>query len=196
MANRAGSVEETRRRIVVATMQLHGEKGVLDTTIADIASRADVAIGTVHRHFPNIEDLVAACGRAVWDFARPPTSELLAGHDSSQDRVRLVFEAYCEVYDRLLALGMDHSAVRYEATKMRALADWFEAWEPQHEALVREALSPISKDAQAVSVVLVLSAWDSWRRLTSRGLSSAAAAGLLTEIALRWLDKSGGEPPA
>ena len=189
MANRVQAVEETRRRIVEATVRLHAEKGVLDTSIADIAARADVAIGTVYRHFQTIEDLVVACGRAVLDLASPPKPELLARLDSLEDRVLCLFESYCDVYSRLQAAGMDHSALRYEASKMRPLADWFEAWDRQHEALVREALGARSEHLQAVSVLVMLSAWDSWRSLTSRGLSSEATARLLADIALRWLDK-------
>jgi AcrR family transcriptional regulator len=50
----------TRQRIVEATLQLHIERGVLGTSMRDIAARADVAPGTVARHLPDYEDIVTA----------------------------------------------------------------------------------------------------------------------------------------
>src|SRR5438132_13383794 len=61
MTRRAAASAETRRRIVDAAIALHAEKGVLGTTWPDIAKRADVALGTVYRHFPGLDQLVPAC---------------------------------------------------------------------------------------------------------------------------------------
>ena len=41
-------MEETRRRIVEATLALHTEKGMFDTSWRDIARRADVSAATVY----------------------------------------------------------------------------------------------------------------------------------------------------
>lgn len=38
-------------RIVEATLKLHGQKGIFGTTWQEIAQEADVAIGTVYKHF-------------------------------------------------------------------------------------------------------------------------------------------------
>ncbi|MBI3611532.1 MAG: helix-turn-helix transcriptional regulator [Nitrospirae bacterium] len=45
----------------MATVNLHAEKGVVATTHADIAKRADVAIPTVYKYFPTRADLLPAC---------------------------------------------------------------------------------------------------------------------------------------
>ena len=42
MTNRAAAHEETRERIVRATMALHDERGVATTSFADVAERAGV----------------------------------------------------------------------------------------------------------------------------------------------------------
>src|SRR5438067_11979435 len=60
MTRRAAANAETRRRIVDAAITLHAEKGVLGTSWPDIAKRADVALGTVYRHFPSLDQLVPA----------------------------------------------------------------------------------------------------------------------------------------
>jgi len=62
MERRTLAAKETRRRIVDATMAAHAELGIAETSFQDVAERADVAVGTGYRHFPRLEDLVAACG--------------------------------------------------------------------------------------------------------------------------------------
>src|SRR5262249_4813328 len=61
MTHRAAAHEETRERIVRATMALHDERGVATTTFAEVAERAGVGPATVSRHFPTLGALVMAC---------------------------------------------------------------------------------------------------------------------------------------
>jgi AcrR family transcriptional regulator len=61
MRRRAARQEETRQRIVAATVALHEEVGVIGTTISDIAARAGVERATVYRHFPDDRSLITAC---------------------------------------------------------------------------------------------------------------------------------------
>src|SRR5438477_12067897 len=77
MTRRAAANAETRRRIVDAAITLHAEKGVLGTSWPDIAKRADVARGTVYRHFPSLDQLVPACTSEKALRMRPPGPSLL-----------------------------------------------------------------------------------------------------------------------
>ena len=61
MRRRAESQEETRQRIVEATMQLHEELGPRATSISAIADRAGVQRLTVYRHFQDEAAVFAAC---------------------------------------------------------------------------------------------------------------------------------------
>lgn len=61
MKERARAQEETRQRIVEATMQLHEELGPRATTISAIADRAGVQRLTVYRHFPDEAAVFQAC---------------------------------------------------------------------------------------------------------------------------------------
>jgi len=61
MVKRAHQVDATRRRIVAATVGLHGTVGPAKTTVSAIAEAAGVTRVTVYRHFPDEEDLFAAC---------------------------------------------------------------------------------------------------------------------------------------
>ena len=61
MLRRAQQVEETRRRIVAATVDLHGSVGPANTTVSAIAEAAGVTRVTVYSHFPDEDALFAAC---------------------------------------------------------------------------------------------------------------------------------------
>jgi AcrR family transcriptional regulator len=65
MRRRAEQVDQTRQRIVEATVELHGSVGPASTTIAAIAEAAEVTRLTVYRHFPDDAALFAACS-AHW----------------------------------------------------------------------------------------------------------------------------------
>src|SRR6478609_9227007 len=58
---RAESQRETRDRIAKAAAELHEEKGVAHTTVAEIARRADVTRLTVYNHFADLSELLPAC---------------------------------------------------------------------------------------------------------------------------------------
>ena len=71
MKRRAKRQEETRRRIVEATVELHETVGMARTTISAIAQKAGVERLTVYRHFPDERDLFLACS-GHWNAANPP----------------------------------------------------------------------------------------------------------------------------
>jgi AcrR family transcriptional regulator len=58
---RAESQRETRDRIAKATAELHEQKGVAHTTVAEIARRAGVTRLTVYNHFADLSELLPAC---------------------------------------------------------------------------------------------------------------------------------------
>ena len=61
MGKRLEDVEETRRRIVEAAVELHGTVGPLHTTFSGVAAEAGVQRSTVYRHFPDEAALFGAC---------------------------------------------------------------------------------------------------------------------------------------
>ncbi|MFP5333384.1 MAG: TetR/AcrR family transcriptional regulator [Acidimicrobiia bacterium] len=71
MRRRQEEMEETRRRIVEAAVELHGSIGPAQTTISGIADLAGVQRSTVYRHFADEEAIFSACtshwlGRHPW----------------------------------------------------------------------------------------------------------------------------------
>ena len=61
LKKRASTMAETRQRIAVAAVELHGTVGPARTTMSAVADRAGVQRHTVYRHFPTEADLFGAC---------------------------------------------------------------------------------------------------------------------------------------
>jgi AcrR family transcriptional regulator len=70
LKQRAEKREQTRRRILAATVELHRTLGPAATQIAEIARRAGVQRVTVYDHFPDEGALLAACS-AHWRALHP-----------------------------------------------------------------------------------------------------------------------------
>ncbi|WIX82642.1 helix-turn-helix domain-containing protein [Amycolatopsis carbonis] len=75
MSRRADAMEDTRRRITEAIVELHGSIGPARTTIAGIAETAGVQRHTVYRYFPTEEDQLAACSAHFWSGIRARISK-------------------------------------------------------------------------------------------------------------------------
>ncbi len=191
MERRTAAVEETRRRIIEAAMSLHIEKGILGTSWEDIARRADVALATVYRHFPTLNELVPACGERVKAIIRPPApeaaAEIFAGAQSVADRVgRLVRELF-NFYER----GTPHLA---HSPQERAMVPGLDAAvsrrEASVEALVREALRPADPDERTVRVVGALTDFSVWKSLVDRGVPKEEVAPIVVDLVLCWMGKA------
>jgi AcrR family transcriptional regulator len=86
----------TRERIVAAALDQVAEGGYACAGVQAVASRADVAVGTVYRHFPSKGDLFAEAFRrasqreldVVVDVSRPDGR-------AARERVAAAVEAFC-----------------------------------------------------------------------------------------------------
>jgi AcrR family transcriptional regulator len=88
-------MEETRRRIIEAAVDLHGTVGPARTTTSEIARRAGVERVTVYRHFSNESELFRACS-GHWAARNPlPSTDHWFEPRQPQARVR---RALMELY--------------------------------------------------------------------------------------------------
>lgn len=188
MSKRALAVEATKRRILEATMHLHGEKGVLGTSWEDIAERAELAPATVYRHFPTLDELVPACGAVTLDLLDLPSAErateLLRGAHSKRERVaRLVGELF-SIYERRERVFW---AVRRDRGSVPALQEGHERIEESLEELREAALGPLGLSAPQRATVAALTDYESWKALRARGLTGTEAAEAATAVLAAWL---------
>lgn len=183
MKRRAERQDDTRRRIVEATIALHAEVGI-SAPITAIAERAGVSRLTVYRHFPDERSLLSACTGTYFEANPPPDPMGWVRTVDPVDRLRTGLGELYAFYRRhtvLLGRGVDESPTHpilaevmapFVATVARIGDVLAEGWE--HEAggpsLVRAAIH------HAVS-------FTTWRSLAlEQGLDDADAVALMASL--------------
>jgi AcrR family transcriptional regulator len=172
LKQRAEQVEETRRRIVEAAVDLHLSRGPAATSIAEIARRAGVQRRTVYNHFPNDETLFAACS-ADWR-ARHPAPDPGAWTDLRQG-LRALYGWYRETEPMT-------AKVLRDAEVLPSLRRVLESGLAPYGEAVREALGRFYGRSSRVETALrVVTDFHVWRILAPLGDAEAVelAAGLV-----------------
>src|SRR5579864_6854112 len=164
---RAASTDETRGRILAASLQLHSDKGFGATSWQDIADRAGVAVGTVYYHFPTMHDLVPACSMLARSRVPQPDVTIFDGVRGINKRIELLVRALVTYYSG--TQGGLRNALR-ERKQIAVLDRLASERERNISRLAREAVGPDPTDetAKKVEAILDFRTWDS---LQSRGLS-------------------------
>ena len=100
MRKRRESQDETRRRIVEATMQLHEEVGPRATNISAIAERAGVQRLTVYRHFPDEAAVFRACTSHWLSLNPAPDPALWRQVEDASGRAREALRLFYDYFRR------------------------------------------------------------------------------------------------
>ncbi len=189
MDKRKAAVEETRRRILEATLALHTEKGIFGTSWQDIAHRADVSVGTVYKHFPSLDELVPACGELMYAITRPPSLEdaprIFAGASSLEERLgRLISELF-DFYER----GAPYIETDFQERRLPAVVEWEAYMRATIAGLVREALAPAGPDERTVQAVSALLDFATFKSFLDREIPKEQAAKIMDEVLLYWINR-------
>lgn len=190
LRKRAERAEETRRRIVEATLALHAEVGIASVGVRDIAEKADVGIGTVYHHFPTYDDVIRGCAQRVQELTVPPEASIFNGFDRPDDRLRVLVRELFAYYARYHWFGRTRCD-RYRLPLVELIVGRRE----QHiEGLVREGLRPLSADEQPVRLVVALTDFGVYESLSRRGVPADVAAAEVAGILVAALATGGGSP--
>ncbi len=182
MAKRADQVEETRQRIIEATVRLHQQIGLRATSIAAVAAEAGVTRLTVYRHFPDEPQLFAACSRHWLSQQRLPDPSAWAQISEPKERLKVgltdIYRFYRHGNDMLTSVYADidllPTAIRENITTRDAafVAVLAEPLQVRPTRLLRAALG------HAVSYL-------TWRSLClEQSLTNAQAVELMRSLSL------------
>jgi len=137
---RAEQQDETRARIVDATVKLHESLGPAQTSIMAIAEAAGVQRLTVYRHFPDDASLFEACTTRYLELHPPPQPAAWADIERPGERSRTALLAFYQYYRqtekmwRVAYRDVDQVAAmqapmdRFEAYLDRVADDLVQAW--------------------------------------------------------------------
>ena len=178
---RAESQRETRDRIARTTAELHEEKGVANTTVAEIARRAGVTRLTVYNHFADLSELLPACAAHYEQLHPTPDFDSVLAQGDADERVRgvlgLVYRWYRETEPMYGKLFSDRASVpeldRFLEQNIDRMLD----------GLGSDLVGPFAlRGRRAVRlralIRLALDFW-TWRRLAGEGLDDEASADVM-----------------
>lgn len=184
LRKRAEKAQETRQRIIDATVALHAERGILGTKPQEIAARADVALTTYYKHFPTLGDLVRACTARGRELRPPPDPAILAGLPPDpavriKAMVRALF-AFYETREPWLYTGRTEERffpeIQFGMAHLREM----------RAAFVRGALTSAGAGPEAMGVATALVDFWAWRTLRREvGLTQEQAIGAIVETVRR-----------
>lgn len=186
---RAEQQEETRAKIVEATMALHEQLGPRATTISAIAERAGVQRLTVYRHFPNESAVFAACTGRWLELHPPPQSELWEGAEDRIERCRRALAAHFDYYRRTAAMWRgayrDLDAVPALQAPMSQVAAALDA---TRDGLLRGWRLSAARRRDVAATLGHCLLFSTWQSLEAQGLSDEQ----MTELAGAWLAAAAG----
>lgn len=186
MTKRAEQVDRTRRRIVEATVALHGTLGPSATTVTAIAERAGVTRATVYRHFPDDAALYRACS-THWlaQQATPDTSSWARIGDPLQ-RLRGglsdLYRFYRAGEPMLTRIQRDQAFLPAGLQRQRQTRD------TALRNLLLAAFASPRRDRRALTAIVGHAiAYETWRSLClDHGLTDAEAVEVMVSAASPW----------
>lgn len=185
MENRAELRDRTRRRLVTAVTGLVLEHGSVDVTMADIATRADVAVRTVYNHFGSLDEILAAAMSGIaTEFSEVAPEPVNVEETSSSEALRVLVRQWFEELEtndvKLAALvtirgseQLDRALAGARELRIRRFRAVFQIAENREELRV-----PVD---DAVAVAYVLTGHPAWTALVRQlKLTTDEAAALVT----------------
>jgi AcrR family transcriptional regulator len=146
------SGEETRRRIIVATMRCVAEVGYSRATIREIARTAKVTSASLYNYFPNKSELIKAAIAARTDVAVPRLRRAAGRPGGVIDRI----EAVLDESGRLMREYPDLAAFEWAIRAESAVALDSETAGGEGFRAFREIIESVVEDAGAVEAIYSL----------------------------------------
>ncbi|MBI1280773.1 MAG: TetR family transcriptional regulator [Anaerolineaceae bacterium] len=123
------SEKETRQAIVMAAIQLLGQKGFANVSMNDIVKVSGISKGGVYWHFKSKDDIILAIFDFFFDAQLDLLNQTLAGEGKASDKLKRIFQLATEEAEVNLPPPLEFYAlaVRNEALKGR-MSDYFDGY--------------------------------------------------------------------
>jgi AcrR family transcriptional regulator len=181
LKRRAERQEDTRQRIVDATIELHKTIGAAETTVSEIAKRAGVGRVTVYRHFPDEETLFYACSGHYFSQHPFPDLERWQQIADPHDRLRAgLRESYAwhEENRQMIAMALA------EARELPIMAPYHDFWDSAAEVLAAPWRRRGRRRASLEAAIALALSFDTHRTLTrERDLTEDQSIELMVRLA-------------
>lgn len=188
---RAAGMDRTRERITRAAIELHGTVGPAATTMSGVAERAGVTRATVYRHFATEAALFAACS-ADWLAANPRPD--LARWAAIADPTLRLASALEELYAYYRSTErMRSNLLRDIAVLPATIRSGIAAFPSNAVAVLEPGWSGRSRAHLRRAAIGHAVGFETWRSLTSEGLTDPEAADLMVRLVTS-IEEDGSAP--
>jgi AcrR family transcriptional regulator len=181
MKRRAERMQETRRRITEAAVELHQTVGPARTTVSAIAEKAGIQRHTYYAHFPELKDLYQACMGHYMERNPVPDPSRWAQVPEPEERLRVALSevyAYYGGNEAMLANVLRDAPL--DPVAQENMVSFYQYWETMRDALADAfGASGERHEALLAAVALALD-FQTWRTLVrQQELSQDRAVGLM-----------------
>jgi AcrR family transcriptional regulator len=181
MKRRAERMQETRRRITEAAVELHQTVGPARTTVSAIAEKAGIQRHTYYAHFPELKDLYQACMGHYIERNPVPDPSRWAQVPEPEERLRV---ALCDVYayysrnEAMLANVLRDAPL--DPVAQETMVSFYQYWETVRDAIA-DALGARGEHREALLAAIALALdFQTWRTLVrQQGLDDDRAVELM-----------------
>jgi AcrR family transcriptional regulator len=181
MKRRAERMEETRRRITEAAVELHETVGPARTTVSAVAEKAGVQRHTYYAHFPEIEDLYRACTAHYLERHPLPEPSPWAEIADAEERMRRGLSevyAYYSSTEAMMANVLRDGQL--DPRGQESMVMLYQHWSKMRDTIAEAFRASGERREELLGAVALALDFQTWRTLVRQhGLDQDRAVGLM-----------------
>jgi AcrR family transcriptional regulator len=166
MKRRAERMQETRRRIAEAAMELHQTVGPARTTVSAIAEKAGVQRHTYYAHFPELKDLYQACMGHYSERNPVPEPSSWADIAVAEERLRVALSdvyAYYSGNEAMLSNALRDAPL--DPVAQETMVSFYQYWEAMRDALADAYGASGERHEALLGAIALALDFQTWRTL-------------------------------
>ena len=159
-------MQETRRRITEAAVELHQTVGPARTTVSAIAEKAGVQRHTYYAHFPELKDLYQACMAHYSEQNPLPEPPFWADIADAEERLRVALSevyAYYEGNEAMLANVLRDAPL--DPVAQETMASFYQYWETVRDVIADAFEASGERHAVLLGAIALAQDFQTWRTL-------------------------------
>jgi AcrR family transcriptional regulator len=181
MKRRAERMQETRRRITEAAVELHQTVGPARTTVSAVAEKAGVQRHTYYAHFPELKDLYLACTAHYLEQNPLPEPPFWADVADAEERLRVALsEVYAYYGSNEAMLSNVLRDAPLDPVSQETMVSFYLYWEAMRDALADAYGASGERHEALLGAIALALDFQTWQTLVrQQDLSQDRAAGLM-----------------
>ena len=185
MKRRAERMQETRRRITEAAVELHETVGPARTTVSAVAEKAGVQRHTYYAHFPELKDLYQACTAHYLEQNPLPEPPFWADIADAEERLRVALSevyAYYGGNEPMLANVLHDAPL--DPVAQENMVSFYQYWDAMRDALAGAFGASGERHEALLGAVALALDFQTWNTLVrQQGLDQDRAVELMVGMA-------------